>query len=165
MAKIIALLEGINEYIGRAVSWLTLAMVLLMFVNVVQRYVFASGERWQQELVLFMHAIVFLAGAGYCMLQDKQVRVDLFYVNFSKSKKAWVDMLGSALLLFPVCSAIMYYSADFIASSWAIQEASREYSGMQGVYIIKSFIWVFCITLMLQGVVTILRSLRVIRGG
>lgn len=151
-------IDRLNETIGRLFSWLALGMVLMTFINVVQRYVFHSGYPWEQEAVYFMFAIGFLGTAGYTLKHDGHVRVDVFYSHASENRKAWIDLLGTLFLLFPVCVAIIYVSWDFVLESWRLHEGSSEYRGMPGVFLLKTFIWVFAGSLFLQGIATILRS-------
>lgn len=157
-------IDWLNDVLGRAVSWLTLAMVLLMFTNVVMRYILQTGEPWQQELVRFFFAIIFLAGAGYTLKANEQVRVDVLYSRFSLLSKAWVDLIGTILLLWPVCATIILCSFDYVLNSWSIHEGSSELRGMSGVFLIKTCIWIFAATLFLQGVSTVIRSWQVIRA-
>lgn len=163
MIKLAHKIDLLNIHIGRTVAWLTLGMVVLMCGTVVLRYVFNTSAVWQQELVRYLHAIIFMSAAGYTLLRDGHVRVDVFYQRFSERGKAWVNLIGTLVLLFPVCVAIMYYSYGMIVDSWAIYEPSPEPLGLPGVFIIKSFIWVFCITLILQGVSTICKSLEALK--
>ena len=156
-------INSINRTLGRLFAWLTFAMVLLMFANVISRYLFDINLVWQQERVGFMHAIVFLGASGYTLLSDKHVRVDVIYHNLSTQKKAIVNLVGTILFLLPVAFAISYLSADFIIHSWQLQEASAEYNGIKGVFVLKTFIWVFSGSLILQGFSIILRSLILLK--
>ena len=118
-------LDGLNEWIGRAVSWLSLLMVLVTFAVVVLRYAFDTGWIAMQESVTYMHAVLFLAGAAYTLKHQGHVRVDVFYRRFSPRGRAWVDLFGGLLLLLPVCLFIFYMSWDYVVQSWALQEGSR----------------------------------------
>jgi len=111
-----------------------------------------------------MHAILFLAAAGYTLQEDKHVRVDVLYQSLSVRNKAIVNLVGTLIFLLPVCFAISYLSYDFILSSWKIREASAEYNGMQGVYLLKSCIWVFTFSLILQGLSNIAKSIITLKG-
>jgi TRAP-type mannitol/chloroaromatic compound transport system permease small subunit len=164
LKTISCIIDKTNRLIGRLFSWLALLMVLLMFFNVVSRYLLNMNLVWQQELVGFMHAMLFLTVAGYTLLDDKHVRVDVIYQSLSEQKKAIVNLIGTIIFLFPVCFAISYFSSDFIINSWGIYEASPEYNGMKGVFILKSFIWIFCFTVALQGLSTICKSLITLKG-
>ncbi|MCW5700796.1 MAG: hypothetical protein KIT00_13255, partial [Rhodospirillales bacterium] len=70
LAAVVRLIDGANDVLGRAVSWLTLAMVLVAFVVVVLRYVFSIGFVWLQESYVWMHGVVFMVGAGYTLLNE-----------------------------------------------------------------------------------------------
>lgn len=157
--------ETLNYRIGRAVSWLTLAAVLLMCANVVMRYFFSMGAPWQVELVLFFHAATFLSAMGYTWQEGEQVRVDVFYSHFSATKKAWVDLLGTLFLLFPLCIGLMYFSCSFVESSWGLREASSEYNGMQGIFLLKTFLLIGPALLMIQGIATCIRAIAQLKGG
>lgn len=163
MLKLAQIIDNINLNIGRAVAWLTLGMVLVTFISVVQRYVFSANAIWQTELVGYMHGIVFMAAAGYTLLRDSHVRIDLFYQNFSEKRKAWINLIGTIIFLFPTCVMLVYFSWDFVLSSWRIFESSSEYGGLPGVFILKTFIWFFAATFALQGISTLIKSIDVIR--
>jgi TRAP-type mannitol/chloroaromatic compound transport system permease small subunit len=162
--SIVNFIESINEWIGKLVSWLTLIMVIITTLIVLLRYVFDIGWIAMQESVLFMHSLVFMLGAAYTFKQDGHVRVDIFYQRFNVKTKAWIDLLGTLLLLLPVSGLIIWSSWDYILNSWEIQEGSRNSGGLPGVYLLKSCILMMAILLVLQGVATLLKSLLTILG-
>ncbi len=160
-------LEALSEWLGRAVAWLTVAMVLVTVGIVVARYGFGGGSIAVQESVLYMHALVFLVGAGYTLKHDKHVRVDIFYQAMSPRRRALVDLLGSLLLLLPVCGFIFWISLDFVAASWSMNrgqgEASAEAGGLPYVYLLKTLIPVAAALLALQGLAAAGRSWQRLR--
>jgi len=164
MTHIETIINRINGFLGKTVSWLTLLMVLVMCISVVQRYLFQSNHIWQQELILFMHAVVFLTVAGCTLRDDGHVRVDMLYEHVSAGKKAWINLIGTVIFLFPVCGAVIYFSYSFISNSWEILERSREYDGLPVVFLLKTFIWVFAATLILQGISVIIRSISELKS-
>ncbi|MES9922917.1 MAG: TRAP transporter small permease subunit [Candidatus Thiodiazotropha endolucinida] len=164
LERIASLFELINEWLGRAVSWLSLFMVLVTFAVVVLRYVFDLGWIWLQESVTFMHGALFLVGAAYTLKHEGHVRVDIFFQRFSPRKQAWVDMLGSLLLLMPVCLFIFLISWDYVVQSWSLREGSREAGGLDGVYLFKSLILMMAGLLLIQGISTVIRSLSRLMG-
>ncbi len=151
---------------GYITSWLTLVMVIVTVVIVIMRYVFDAGAVWLQESVVWMHAVVFMVGAAYTLQQDEHVRVDIFYREMSKRRRAWVDLLGTLLFLLPVCAFLGYKSWDFVAVSWQLGESSREPGGMPYPFVplLKSVLLVMPLLLGVQGVALLIRSLRVIRA-
>lgn len=157
-------LDRINLTLGRGVAWLALAMVFLTFINVIQRYLFDTSLIWQQELVRSFHAALLMSAAGYTLLKDQHVRVDVLSQNFSARTKHIVSIIGTILFLFPFIGAIAWCSSDFITHSWSILEASPEYNGLPGIFILKTFIWVFSFSLFLQGVSTIVTSVHALNN-
>jgi len=164
MQKIIVMIESVTRRLGQAVSWLALLMVLMTAYNVVVRYFFSYGIAWQQEIVRFGHATLFMLAAAYTLAEDKHVRIDVCYQRFSEKQKALVDLVGTLILLFPVCFAVFYFSYDYVVHSWELHEASSEYGGLPGVFLLKSCIWGFAVTMALQGLAMTLRSIEIIWG-
>jgi TRAP-type mannitol/chloroaromatic compound transport system permease small subunit len=153
------LFDGINEFLGGAVSWLSLLMVLVTFIIVVLRYAFDLGWIWLQESVTFMHAALFLIGAAYTLKHEGHVRVDIFYRKFTPRTRAWVDLGGALFLLLPVCLFIFSVSWGYVVQSWELNEGSREAGGLDGVYLLKSLMLVMAGLLVLQGLSQAMRRL------
>jgi len=157
-------LDRLAETTGRIIAWLTLAMVLITVAIVILRYLFNSGSIALQESVTYLHATVFMLGAAYTLKQDAHVRVDIAYQKLTPRARAWVDLLGTLLLLFPVCLFLLYTSLDYVSSAWAIHEGSREAGGLDGVYLLKTTIPMMAVLLLLQGCSMLLRNLLLIAG-
>jgi TRAP-type mannitol/chloroaromatic compound transport system permease small subunit len=157
-------LDHLAETTGRVIAWLTLAMVLTTVAIVILRYLFNSGSIALQESVSYLHATVFMLGAAYTLKHDAHVRVDIIYQKLTPRARAWIDLLGTLLLLFPVCLFLLYSSMGYVSSAWAIQEGSREAGGLDGVYLLKTAIPLMAILLLLQGGSMLLRNLLLIAG-
>jgi len=148
--------------LGKLISWFTLLMVLLTFIIVVLRYGFNLGWIAMQESILYFHGFVFMLGAAYTLKNNGHVRVDIFYQKFSIRKKAFVDLFGTLFLLLPVCIFIFVISFDYVALSWQILEKSSEAGGLPFVYVSKSLLLLLAVSLSLQGMAEIARSLQII---
>lgn len=157
-------IDAANDWIGRSVAWLAVIMVLVQFTAVVLRYVFGIGSIMMQESVIYMHAFLFMIGAGYTLLQGGHVRVDIFYREAPPKRKALTDLIGVFVFLIPVCVTIWYFSWGYVARSWQVFEGSKETSGIQGVFILKTAILVFALLVTLQGISLAARSLLVLAG-
>ena len=144
-------LESLSEWSGRAVAWMTLAMVVITFTVVVLRYVFDTGWIAMQESISYLHALVFLIGAAYTLKHDAHVRVDIFYRKMGTRGRAWVDLIGSIMLLLPMCVYIFWSSWDYVTASWVIRESSPEAGGLPWVYLLKTTLLVAPALLILQG--------------
>ena len=158
-------IDRLSIGIGRLVSWLTIIMVAGTFLIVLLRYLFDAGFIWMQEAVTWMHAAVFMLGAAWALRSGDHVRVDVFYKAMTPRRQGWVDLLGTVLLLLPVCGYILFESLPYVQQSWEIRERSREASGLPGLFLLKSLIPLTALLLALQGVSDIVRAARRIRGG
>lgn len=156
--------DGLNGFVGRWVSWLVLAMALVTFAVAILRYVFSFGFVWLQESYVWMHGILFMVGAGYALLTDAHVRVDILYRPFGRRYKAWVDLVGSVLLLLPMVAITFWSSLPYVASSWERLETSREAGGLPGLFLLKSVLIVFCVLVALQGLALAARCMVVLTG-
>jgi len=157
-------LDRINGLLGPVVSWLALAMVLVTFLVVVLRYAFDIGSIALQESVTYMHATLFMLGAAYTLQQQGHVRVDIFYQRFSRRGRAWVDLLGTLILLVPICLFVLASSWGYVTESWAVHEGSREAGGLPYVYVLKTLLIVMPILVLIQGLVWLLRNGLLLAG-
>ncbi len=164
MYRILQLLDSLNERVGLAAAWLTLFMVVITFAVVVLRYAFDLGWIAMQEVVAYLHAVLFLAGAAFTLKHGGHVRVDILFRKLTPRGQAWIDLFGSLFLLLPVCGVIAWISWDYVLQSWRLLESSREAGGLPGVFLLKSMILVMALLLLLQGVATVLRCLLLLRG-
>ncbi len=156
----LALAEGIdqlNRVVARWVRWLALLLVLVQFCIVIGRYVFGVNSIAAQESVLYMHATVFMLGAGYTLLVDKHVRVDVFFASLSKAAQRRVDIFGHLALLMPSMGALLYWSWPSVRNSWKILEGPISVGGIEAVFLLKSLIPAFCILILLQSLSLLIR--------
>jgi len=164
LASVARTIDRMSEFVGRNVAWLALVMVLIQFAVVLARYVFGVGSIAVQESIIYSHALLFLLGSSFTLLHGGHVRVDIFYADATPRSKAVIDLLGSVFLLIPVCIAIFILSWNYVSSSWEILEVSRESSGIEYVYALKTVILLFCGMMILQGCSTILHSILFLTG-
>ena len=139
-------------------------MVLVTCLVVIMRYWLDMGSVFLQDVVLYLHGGLFLLGAAFALKRGAHVRVDIFYRNFSESRKALVDLLGNLIFLQPVCWTILLYSWGYVEFSWRIMEVSPEPDGLPFVYIQKSLLIAVAILLALQSFSEILKSYLTIRN-
>ena len=139
-------------------------MVLIQVIVVVMRYVFGLSILMMQESIWYMHAIVFLTAAGYTLLHNGHVRVDILYGNVGPIAKARIDLLGVIVILLPICVMIWWVSWPYVMAAWAVREGSVEISGIPGVYMLKTCMLVFSGGLAIQGVSLAIKSWFILMG-
>ncbi len=147
----------INSF-GKFISLMIPIMTILMIVIIVARYFFGIGLTGLQELVMYIHALIFLGCAGYVHYKDEHVRVDIFYRGSSDLYKKNINYFLSLIFLIPVCFVIGYYSIELIGMSWRIKEVSTEAGGLNYVYLQKTLIILFPMTLLLTYLYQLLSS-------
>lgn len=166
VSPLIRTIEVISEWIGRAVSWLVLGMVLLIAYDVTMRYLFQIGSVGLQELEWHLFALIFLLGAGYTFKHDGHVRVDIFYHSrhMNDRRRAWVDLLGGLFFLLPFCLLIIVSSVPFVDYAFSISEGSPDAGGLPYRFLLKAAIPLSFSLLLLQGVAHMLRSVQILLG-
>lgn len=157
-------LDTFSKHLGHLTSWLALTMVLVTTCVVLLRYVFGLSFIWMQESVTYMHGVLFMLAAAYTLWVDGHVRVDVFYRTASEKRKALVDFLGTYFLLFPVMFLIIDTSLPYVAFAWAVQEGSKETSGIQAIYLLKSVILVFAYLMIFQGLAIAIHRAALLTG-
>jgi TRAP-type mannitol/chloroaromatic compound transport system permease small subunit len=157
-------IEAVVDGIGRAVSWLAPAIVLLVFGLVVARYLFATGSVALGELVLWLHAAGFLVGAAFALKRDAHVRVDVLRPRFGARGRAWVELVGSLAFLLPFALFLVWTSLPYVAASWRIDEGSREPGGLPNVWLLKALIPLAGALLAIEGIAIALRAMATLRG-
>lgn len=163
MDRYINFLEKITTWVGERAKWLTTALVLLIFVDVVLRYLFSQTSAWVIELEWHLFALIFILGAAYTLAADQHVRVDVFYTRYSPRKKAWVNLLGTILFLIPWCLIVIYTSFNYAENSFAVKEISADPGGLPARYLIKFSVTVGFALLLLQALALCLKSVAIIR--
>ena len=153
-------IDRMNTIVADAVRWLALIMVLVQFCIVIGRYVFGFNSIAAQESVLYMHATLFMLGAGYTLLVDKHVRVDVFYAKVSDTARRRIDIFGHIFLLIPSMVTLLYWSWPSVRNSWKILEGPISVGGIEAVFLLKSLIPAFCILILLQSLSLLVRLLH-----
>ena len=165
----VRLVDALNERVGRAVSWLVLAMVVIGAYNALVRY----AGRWvginlssnsYLEMQWYLFSLVFLLGAAYALKHDDHVRVDVLFTRLSKRAKLWVDLVGTIVLMVPFTMFCIWASMPTVLNSWSIREASPDPGGLPR-YPIKMMILVAFGLLLLQGMAEVIRKVMLLRGG
>ena len=143
--------DAFQDRLGRAVSWLMLVMVLVVFFDVILRYVFRTSTVWLQELEWHLFGVVYMLGAGYTMLWDEHVRVDIFYSRWPPRRKALADLLLYLLFFYPSAIMIVWTTIPFVRASAAVLEGSPDPGGIPLRFILKSVIIVGFSIMMIQA--------------
>jgi len=128
-----------------------LLMVLVVFYDVIMRYAFRTSAVWLQELEWHLFGIVYMLAAGYTMLWDEHVRVDIVYSRWSPRKKAWSDFILYLVFFYPSAIMIMLTAWPFVRDSYLVFEGSPDPGGIPLRFLLKSVIIVGWALLTIQA--------------
>ena len=151
-----------NKVIGEYISWFIVFMVIIQLTIVMARYIFGVGFLKLQELLIYLHGLSFTLAAGYTLLSDEHVRVDLIYRTSSDKYKSVINILGSLFFLIPFCLITYSTSFPYVKRSWKILEGSPETSGLNAVFLLKTALIIFPLLLLIQAISIIYRNIKVI---
>jgi TRAP-type mannitol/chloroaromatic compound transport system permease small subunit len=115
------------------------------------------------ETQWYLFSLVFFLGAPYALLHGEHVRVDVVYARINGTQRAWVNLLGTLLFLIPFALFIIYFSWNFIGTSWSGLEQSPDPGGLPR-YPIKAMIAVSMVLLIVQGISEIVKNIARLRG-
>lgn len=157
-------IDRFNEAVGRALSWLALALTLLVAYDVAMRYFFQSGSIAIQELEWHLFSLIFLLGAAYTLKHDDHVRLDLFYKSrfMDDRRRAWVNLAGSLLFLIPFCVLVAVSAWPFVSQAYLFAEGSPDPGGLPFRWLLKAAILLGFLLLVAQGLAEALKNLLVL---
>jgi TRAP-type mannitol/chloroaromatic compound transport system permease small subunit len=158
-----ARIDALTDGVGRAASWLALAIALLMAGNVLLRYAFDTGSVWSQELEWHLLAPLVLAGMSYAQRHGEHVRVDVLYARYGERGQAAVDVL-SAVLAVAFALFIVKVSLPYVQAAWVIDEGSPDPGGLPHRALLKGLIPLGFGLLALQSLAGGLRAAVRLRG-
>ena len=123
-------IDAVNERIGRAVLWLVLAVTLISAANALMRYGFGMSSNAWLEIQWYLFGAIFLLAAGYTLKHNGHVRVDVLYGRWPPRARAWIDLLGTALFLLPLCVLMVWLSWHGFIESFQRGELSSDAGGL-----------------------------------
>ena len=123
-------IDAVNERVGRALIWLVLLMVLISAANATSRYAFNLASNAWLELQWYLFAAVFLGCAGYTLLHNDHIRIDVISSRLSPRAQIWIDIFGTVFFLLPVSLYILWLSWDPFVNAWVTGEISSNPGGL-----------------------------------
>lgn len=167
--RVSAVIDRVTGGIGRAVSWLILAMVIIAAFNAVARYLgryigINLSSNAYLELQWYLFSMVFLLGAAWVLREDSHVRVDVLFSRVSARTQSLINIVGTLLLLIPFCAFVLWVSIPVVRNSWIIREGSSDPGGLPR-YPLKALIIVCFALLLLQALSELIKELHRFRAG
>ncbi len=124
------LIDALNTLVGKTVYWLILAATLVSSINATIRYAFHRSSNSWLELQWYLFAAVFLLVAGYTLLHNEHIRIDVVNSHFKRRTQIWIDIFGTVLFLMPFAFLIMYLAWPIAWHSIVSNEQSSDAGGL-----------------------------------
>lgn len=182
LQKLEYVINFILDSTGKIATLLLILLVGVISYNVIGRYVFNSSSIGLEELAWHLYASVFLLGISYAVRTSSHVRVDLFYDSMQARTKAYIDIVGTIIFMFPLAGLVLFYGSDFAIQSYSfgphadtvgglvhqflttgIGERSQDPGGLNNRFVIKSVIPLAFLLLLLSAISLLIDRVRFLR--
>ena len=129
--------DRVLSAVGRAASWLWVVLLAVIIVNVTLRYLFQEGRIELEELQWHINAVAFMLAIAYAYRVDAHIRIDLLSNRLRPRTQVWIEFYGTVFFLLPFIVAVLVFSWDFVAHSWAVSEISASPGGLPLRWLLK----------------------------
>ena len=158
------LIDKLTDNIANGLLYILIALILLVFSTVFFRYVFNMSYIIIQEIIMYLHALIFMFGISYALKENSHVKIDVLYNTLNKKAQRVISIAGLVSFILPTALFIIYISIDMVTQSWMILEGSSEAGGLNLVFILKSLIPISGVLIFLQGISELIKHIRVSRS-
>ncbi len=157
-------IDSLNSGVARIVKWLVLLLAFINCYEVIMRYLFNQPTIWAFDLSYMLGGSFFALGMGYTLLTKTHVRVDVFYVNWSKKTRALVDVILSLFVFFPTFGVLAYKLVPWVIRSWEREERASGSFWLPPIYPFKTIILIAAVLLILQGISELCKNVQTLRA-
>jgi len=156
-------IDAVNGWVGRTVSWLVLVAILVSAGNAILRKAFSLSSNAWLELQWYLFSAVFLLAAGYTLLKGEHVKVDILYGRCSRRTQIWIEVFGTLFFLLPFCVVAILISWPVVVDKYVSGETSGDAGGL-----IRWPVWALIpagfALLALQGLSELIKRLAILSG-
>jgi TRAP-type mannitol/chloroaromatic compound transport system permease small subunit len=163
LLRIAAMIDALNECIGRIACWLVLIACVISAGNAMMRYGFSISSNAWLEIQWYLFGGMVMLGAASTLKTNQHVRVDVFYSRYSERTRLWVDLLGGLLFLLPVVVTIGWLSWPMFLNAYTIGETSGNAGGLLR-WPVKLLVPLGFLLLALQGASEIIKRAAALTG-
>ena len=156
-------IDAITERVGRVVYWLVLIVVLISAANAIVRKLFNYSSNAYLEIQWYLFSVIFLFGAGYTLLRNEHVRIDIIAGRLSARAQNWIDVVGIVLFLWPMSFVIMWMSWPLFVDSLARHEVSTNAGGLL-IWPARLMMPIGFALLIMQSVSELIKRIAFLRG-
>jgi len=163
LLKLSSAIDALNAFIGKWVIWLILGSTVISGVNAIVRKAFNTSSNAYLEVQWYLFAAAFLIASGYTLLNGEHVKIDVVASRLSKRKQIWIDIIGFAFFLTPMCLIILWFGIPFFLQGFRSGEMSSNAGGLirWPVYLMMPIGFAL---LLLQGWSELIKRVAFLRG-
>jgi TRAP-type mannitol/chloroaromatic compound transport system permease small subunit len=165
IARAVAAIDRFTGWVGVAVSWLVVPMVVGVTYEVIARYVFDAPTIWAFDLTYMLYGSVFMLGASYALMKGAHIRTDMLWERYSDRTKGLVDTIAYIGFFFPALLMLLFTSVDDAWYSFQIGERGEQTAWRPIIYPFKAVVPLTALLLLIQGISELLKSLHAVRTG
>lgn len=155
--------DRLNDWVGRIVYWAVLVAVIISAGNASVRYLFNTSSNAWLEVQWYLFSVVFMLCAGYTLLRNEHIRIDVIVSRFSEKTLTWIDIIGTTLFLLPISIIIMYLSWPMLVDSFVRNEMSSDAGGLIR-WPVKLLLPLGFLLLILQGFSELIKRIAFLQG-
>ena len=156
-------IDAVTERVGRIVYWLILVVVLISAAHATVRKIFNFSSNAYLEIQWYLFSVIFLFGAGYTLLRNEHVRIDIIAGRLSARTQNWIDVVGIVFFLMPMSFIIMWLSWPIFVDAWTRHEVSTNAGGLI-IWPARLMIPIGFALLIFQGVSELIKRIAYLRG-
>ena len=165
MRSFISFADHLSTSIGKAFSWCIVILMGGTVYEVIMAYVFNAPTLWNFDFSMQMYGAILMMSGAYCLATESHVRGDVIYRLSKPRIQGWVDLVLYFIFFFPGVLALTFYGYDYAALAWKIKETSWSSPAQIQIYMVKAMIPAAGVTLTIQGISEVFRSIICIQTG
>jgi len=163
LLKLSGLIDALTERVGKALIWLVLVVTLIGAANALVRYAFNYSSNAFLEIQWYLFSAIFLLGAGYTLMRNEHVRIDLIAGRLSRRAQAWIDIFGILVFLLPMAVAVMYLSWPIFVLALQNNEQSSNAGGLV-VWPVRLLVPIGFFLLVIQAISELIKRFGFLQG-
>jgi len=165
MRAFISFADHLSTSIGKAFAWCIVILMGGTVYEVIMAYVFNAPTLWNFDFSMQMYGAILMMSGAYCLATESHVRGDVIYRLFKPRTQGWIDLILYFIFFFPGVLALTFYGYDYAALAWKIKETSWSSPAQIQIYMVKALIPAAGVTLIIQGISEVCRSIICIQTG
>ena len=158
-------IDRASDVAGRLASWLCIAIILVVAIEVFMRFVLNQPTSWAYNIAIMAGATMYALAFCYTHRNHRHVRVDVIYTRLPARGKAIIDVMGAFLVFLPLLFVITHTSLILTWEAWIKSEVLAETSWLPPLAPMRAMVTLGLVLFLFQGIAHLVRDLKVLVRG